>query len=190
MYFLLNFFVPGLWFLLLGVWGFTALRGKKTQQSENLGSRGIHLGLMGLSFLLTLTPWLRVGPLGARFVPSGLVFVLLGCLLEAVGIGFAIAARLHLGQNWSGTVTIKQDHQLIHDGPYALVRHPIYTGWLLAIIGSAIAYGEWGGLLGCALMLLAFWRKITIEEQFLIQQFGADYQAYRRQVKALIPLIW
>ena len=94
-----------------------------------------------------------------------------------------------MGQNWSGQITIKEEHQLIRQGPYALVRHPIYTGWWFGLIGTAIVYGRWGGLLGCVIMLAAYWRKIGIEERFLVQQFGDKYLAYRRQVKALIPFV-
>jgi len=186
---ILGFVVPGLWLIILIVWGLAAFQAKKTQQAEALTSRTVHLGLIILSFVLGLTDWLHFGPLGYRFVPEGPAFVILGCLIEALGIGFAILARFHLGQNWSARITIKDDHKLIHDGPYALVRHPIYTGWLLGLIGSALAYGQWGGLLGCALMFAAYWRKILIEERYLMDQFGIEYDLYRQKVKALIPYI-
>jgi protein-S-isoprenylcysteine O-methyltransferase Ste14 len=185
-----NFVVPGLWMILFAVWGIAALRAKKTTQSEGGISRAVHLGMIVLSLLLGLTEWLHFGPLGNRFVPKTPVIVILGLLVELSGIGLAIAARFHLGRNWSARITIKEGHSLIYDGPYALVRHPIYTGWLLALLGSALVYGEWGGLLGCALMLAAYWRKIGIEERFLMEQFGEEYNLYRQKVKALIPYIW
>ena len=129
------------------------------------------------------------GILGWRFLPQEPLFVVSGCLIEAVGIALAITARLYLGRNWSGKVTIKLDHKLVRSGPYALTRHPIYTGVLCGMVGTAIAYGEAPGLVGCALMLIAYWRKIAVEEKFLVQQFGREYEQYRDQVKALIPLI-
>ena len=76
----------------------------------------------------------------------------LGLIMVAAGIAFAVWARHYLGRNWSGTVTVKQDHELIRSGPYRLVRHPIYTGLLLAILGTAVAFGEWRGLLAFALL--------------------------------------
>jgi len=155
-----NFVTPGLWLLLVVVWGLGALNRKETQQSESTASRLLHLGLMLLSFLLTLGPWFDLGPLGYRFTPSGPGAVIVGCLIQTLGLAFAIVARTRLGRNWSGQITIKEEHQLIRRGPYALVRHPIYTGW-------------WFGLIGTA----------------MVQQFGDAYEAYRRQVKALIPFI-
>ncbi len=84
-------------------------------------------------------------------------------------------------------VTLKQDHELIRSGLYRWVRHPIYTGLLLAILGSAIALDEWRGLAALALATLAFRRKVAIEERFLTQQFGAAYAHYRDDVPALVP---
>ena len=92
-----------------------------------------------------------------------------------------------LAGNWSGTVTLKQDHSLTRTGPYRLVRHPIYTGILTALLGSAIAEAERRGFAGLALIILAFLRKIAIEERFLIAQFGEAYARYRAEVSALIP---
>jgi protein-S-isoprenylcysteine O-methyltransferase Ste14 len=107
--------------------------------------------------------------------------------LVVAGLGFTVWARLVLGRNWSGVVTLKDNHTLIRSGPYGLVRHPIYTGLLLALIGSAMTRGEWRGFLGLALVAAAFLRKIAIEERWLAEQFPADYARYRQEVPALIP---
>lgn len=72
-----------------------------------------------------------------------MVLYWLGLLMVICGLAFAVWARIHLGRNWSGTVTVKEDHELIRSGPYGIVRHPIYTGLLLAIAGTAIVFGEW-----------------------------------------------
>jgi len=186
----LAFIVPGLWLVLLAIWGVSAICRKKDQQTENIFSRSIHLGLIGLSFVLTLSNWLDFGPLGDSFVPQNVFFILFAFLIEVLGMGLAVWARFHLGSNWSGTVTLKEDHKLIISGPYTLMRHPIYSGWLLALLGTALVYGRWAGLLGLAIMFLADWRKIKIEERFLIAQFGEQYLSYRQKVKALIPFIF
>ncbi len=102
---------------------------------------------------------------------------------------FTVWARLHLGRNWSGTVTIKDGHELITSGPYALVRHPIYTGLLLAMLGSALALGDWRGVAAFALAAGALWRKLRVEESWMQQQFGDAYQAYSQRVAALIPFV-
>ena len=111
----------------------------------------------------------------------------IGLALTAIGLGFAIAARWWLGRNWSGRVTIKQQHQLIQNGPYALVRHPIYAGFLLALLGTALVHSELRGLIGLALAALGWIFKLRIEEALLSQQFGDAYLQYQRHVKALIP---
>jgi len=186
---LLNYVIPGLWLIFWAVWGFEALKVKATQQSETQLSRTITLLVIILGYVFTLSPWLRIGPLSWRFNPHTSIWIIAGVIIEAIGIGFAIAARFYLGSNWSGTITIKVDHQLVSDGPYALTRNPIYTGILLGVLGSAISYAAISGLVGFGLILGAYLRKIPLEEQFLTNQFGAAYTQYRRRVKALIPFI-
>jgi protein-S-isoprenylcysteine O-methyltransferase Ste14 len=94
-----------------------------------------------------------------------------------------------LGKNWSGTVTIKEGHELIMSGPYAVVRHPIYTGLLLAFLGSALARGDWRAVLAFALAAAALWRKLRFEERWMRAQFGDAYAAYARRVSALVPFV-
>ena len=85
---------------------------------------------------------------------------------------------------------MKQDHELVRNGPYALVRHPIYSGLALAILGTALAVGEVRCLLAFILVVFEFKRKSLQEERFMIEQFGAQYVQYRREVKSLIPFVW
>lgn len=103
------------------------------------------------------------------------------------GLLFTVWARRHIGRNWSITVTVKEGHELIISGPYALVRHPIYTGLLLAFVGSALARAEWRGILAIALVFWSLWRKLHIEERWMSEAFGEAYQNYCRQVPALLP---
>jgi len=105
----------------------------------------------------------------------------------AAGLGFAVWARIHIGRNWSGTVTLKENHELVTSGPYAMVRHPIYTGLLLAIVGSALARGDGRSVLAVVIAWLSLWRKYRIEEAWMLETFGERYAAYRRRVPALIP---
>ena len=113
----------------------------------------------------------------------------LGAALTLAGIAFAIWARVWIAGNWSSDVTLKRDHELITTGPYRWVRHPIYTGVLLAILGTALAVGEWRGLLAVVLAGAAFWRKLGIEEAVMRRQFGAAYDRYAENVPALIPFV-
>ena len=104
-----------------------------------------------------------------------------------LGFGFAVWARIVLGRNWSGIVTVKEDHTLITRGPYEWVRHPIYTGILLALLGTAVTLGTVLNLVEVPVVALAFWLKMRPEERFMLETFGEQYAVYRRQVKALIP---
>jgi protein-S-isoprenylcysteine O-methyltransferase Ste14 len=113
----------------------------------------------------------------------------LGTTLVAAGLLFSAGARMQLAGNWSGTVTLKKDHTLTRSGPYRVVRHPIYTGMLLAVLGTAVAEGEWRGLVALALVLAAFLRKVRVEERFMLEAFGDEYARYRREVPALLPWI-
>jgi protein-S-isoprenylcysteine O-methyltransferase Ste14 len=108
-------------------------------------------------------------------------------LITTLGLLFTVWARIHLGRNWSGTVTIKRDHELIASGPYAIVRHPIYTGLIVAFIGSAMARGEWCSVLAVFIAWAALWRKLRLEERWMVERFGEQYIAYSRRVPALVP---
>jgi protein-S-isoprenylcysteine O-methyltransferase Ste14 len=87
-------------------------------------------------------------------------------------------------------VTVKAGHTLIRGGPYAVVRHPIYSGLSLAVLGTALAVGELRGLLAVGLVAFGFWHKSLLEERFMREEFGAEYERYCRDVKALIPFVW
>jgi protein-S-isoprenylcysteine O-methyltransferase Ste14 len=130
------------------------------------------------------------GFLGWRFFAASGAIGWAGFAITVAGVAVAIWARLYIGRNWSGTVTVKQDHELVRNGPYALVRHPIYSGLALAILGTALAVGEVRCLLAFVLVVFEFKRKSSLEERFMIEQFGAKYVRYRREVKALVPFVW
>ena len=179
--------ISTLWLLWLAIWTVSAFRTKRVVRVENLASRLSHLVPLGIGVALLTSdhfggPWLAT-----RIYPRTDGTFWFGAALVALGLSFAVWARLHLAGNWSGTVTLKQDHDLIRSGPYRLTRHPIYTGILLAILGTAIALAEWRGIVALALITLAFLRKIDIEEGFLTARFGEAYARYRAQVPALIP---
>jgi protein-S-isoprenylcysteine O-methyltransferase Ste14 len=176
-----------LWLLWIAGWILSAFRTKRTLRAETIGSRLSHLIPLGIGIALLSSnrfagPWLAM-----RVYPQTIWIFWSGAALVAAGLGFAVWARVHLAGNWSGTVTLKQDHSLTRTGPYRLARHPIYTGILLAVLGSAIAEAEWRGFVALALITLAFLRKIAIEERLLTAQFGDAYARYRAEVPALIP---
>ena len=108
--------------------------------------------------------------------------------LAAMGFGFCWWARIHLGKLWSGWVTRKEGHHIVDTGPYAIVRHPIYTGLILSALATAALKGTAQALFGAFLMILGFWIKARLEERFLRQELGGEsYDAYRRRVPMLFP---
>ena len=131
--------------------------------------------------------WL--GPLSFRLVPQNLAYYGIGAVLTIIGLAFAIWARYHIGRNWSGVITVKEDHALIRTGPYAIVRHPIYSGLLLAIIGSALARGNIAAMLAIAFMLYAVLRRVSIEERWMGETFGQAYADYKTKTPALVPFV-
>ncbi len=175
--------------LLVAVWLVGLLSVKPSARTQSPGSRLLEIGLSLLAGSLVFTQYFQSGWRARLFVPNSKFTGIAGLLLVVLGIAFSIWARLELGGNWSGAVTVKQGHTLIRRGPYTIVRHPIYSGLLLAFLGVAIILGQVRGLLGAAVLLLAFWLKLRIEERFMLEQFGADYRRYQERVKALIPYV-
>lgn len=186
----LHGYIDAVWMLALVVWVAGALTTKQTARRQSPGSRLIQVSFFVLAFLLLFKDTLRVGPLAWRFVPPSFAADYVGLALTIFGVAFAIWARLYLGRNWSGTVTVKQDHKLIRTGPYSVVRHPIYTGFELAILGTAITIGEIRGLAAAVVALIGMKLKSRLEETFMTEQFGAEYVQYRNDVKAMVPFIW
>jgi protein-S-isoprenylcysteine O-methyltransferase Ste14 len=177
------------WLVLIAVWFAMARRVKTVAEHESGFSRLSHYGPLAVGIYLLAAPRVPIFPLDVRFVPLALWPVQLGAALTAVGVAFAIWARALLAGNWSSSVTLKQDHALIVEGPYRIVRHPIYTGILAGLLGTALAVGEWRALLGVAIAAAAYWRKLTIEEGVMRRQFGAAYARYAERVPALIPFV-
>jgi protein-S-isoprenylcysteine O-methyltransferase Ste14 len=173
----------------LSFWLFSPKNVRTTSEKEPPMSRRIHLSLVGLAIALIALPVFRHGLLGWHWLPNTPYTFFVGVAILVAGCIFAIWARHYLGANWSGTVTVKREHELILNGPYAFARHPIYTGFIMGIAGSAIALGELGGVLAVFIFTIAYLRKIGIEEKWLIAQFGQTYEDYRKDVKALIPFV-
>jgi protein-S-isoprenylcysteine O-methyltransferase Ste14 len=181
-----------LWLAWLVYWLVAARNVKATRRREPYASRIGHVVLTVLAAALLAfrhqqPVWLSW--LDVRFLPQTTVVYWLGLMTVLVGLSFAVWARVHLGRNWSGRVTVKEDHELIRTGPYAIVRHPIYTGMLCAILGTAIAFGEWRGLIAFGILAASLMLKLRMEERFMSETFGEQYARYRTEVPALIPFI-
>jgi protein-S-isoprenylcysteine O-methyltransferase Ste14 len=181
--------IPALWIAWCVYWWIASRAVKQSVRVESGASRAGHIVPLVVAVALLFFDHLPGGFLEQRILPATQATFFTGAALTALGLAFSIAARLALGRNWSGLVTLKQDHELVRSGPYRFVRHPIYTGLLLAFVGSAVARGEWRGVLAVAIVLVALWRKSQLEERWMVETFGDAYRRYRGEVKALIPFV-
>jgi protein-S-isoprenylcysteine O-methyltransferase Ste14 len=181
--------IPALWIAWLIYWYAARRNNKAVQRRESPASRAAHIVPLALAIMLFALPDLWRGWLSLRILPFSFVTYWIGIAVLVAGLAFTVAARRHLGGNWSGTVTVKHGHELIRTGPYALVRHPIYTGMLVGFIGSAISLGEVRGVVAVGLVIVAFLIKIRLEERWMTESFGDAYGRYRAEVKALIPFL-
>jgi protein-S-isoprenylcysteine O-methyltransferase Ste14 len=179
------------WIAVLGYWLWAARSAKPAQQQEPFATRLFVYWLPLLIAALLLGPgdWFGHSFLREQFVPHTTLVYSIGLALAAFGAALAIFSRMMLGGNWSATVQLKQEHELITTGPYRLVRHPIYTGLLLLFLGNAVMVGDWRGLLAVAIVLASFWRKLRLEETWMAEHFGEPYRLYQARTKALIPAV-
>src|SRR5262249_43347196 len=147
--------IVGLWLAWLAYWIAAARGVKDTRRQESAASRATHVVPLVLAGALLASSRLPVPWLQHRLLPATAAAYWAGVAVLAAGLGFTVWARQHLAGNWSGTVTLKRDHELIRSGPYGWVRHPIYTGLLTAVLGTAVAMNDWRGTLGLALLAAA-----------------------------------
>jgi len=182
-------FFPILWIAFLLYWQIKAFGTKTTQRLEPVASRILRAFIFLVVIVLLSVTRIPLAWLYCQLWPAGLSAFWLGAGVSSAGLGFAVWARQHLGGNWSRSVTIKQDHELITTGPYSVVRHPIYTGILAGFLGTAIALAQVRGLIGFALIFLVLWLKLRMEEQWMRSQFGETYTTYAHQTAALVPYL-
>jgi protein-S-isoprenylcysteine O-methyltransferase Ste14 len=166
-------FFPVVWIAFLLYWQIKAINTKTTKRLEPAASRILRVFIFLIAIVLLSTTRIPLPWLDLQLWPVGLLPFWLGAAVTIAGLLFAVWAREHLGRNWSRSVTIKQGHELITTGPYAVVRHPIYTGILTVFV----------------LIFLAFWIKFRMEEQWMRSQFGEAYATYARHTAALVPYL-
>ena len=189
MHFLLEAGFWAAWLLLIAVWGLLARKTKTAARDTSSATRRVLSATIATGYFL-LCGVGNLGPLNRTLGSPSLIAAIVGLSLTWVAILFAIWARLTLGDNWSAKPMVKEKHKLVTSGPYALARHPIYTGMLLAAAGTGAAEGQWRDLAGVLLILLAFVLKIRQEEQLMMETFPDTYPEYRKRVKAILPGIF
>jgi protein-S-isoprenylcysteine O-methyltransferase Ste14 len=165
-------FFPVVWIAFIVYWRIKAAGTKSTQRREPVVSGILRLVAFLVVIVLLSTTRIPVAWLYRQLWPAGIWPFCIGAVVTLLGLSFAVWARQHLASNWSSAVTIKEGHELITSGPYALVRHPIYTGILTGFIGTAIALAQVRGVIGFALILIVLWSKLRIEEQWSVPSLG------------------
>jgi protein-S-isoprenylcysteine O-methyltransferase Ste14 len=182
--------ISAFWLLWALYWLVSARSLKPIRQRESLTSRLTFFVVMLLAAALLLAGHHRVHWLQAQWIGGGWTRYWVAVALVVAGLSFSVWARRTLGGNWSGTVSVKVDHELVQTGPYRRIRHPIYTGLLLAVFGSGLAAGRLYGMAAFLLVALALWWRLRIEERWMAAEFGQRYEGYRRSSWALIPFVF
>src|SRR3984893_14289846 len=181
--------IRDLWALLALYWLVSALNRKKTKRREAFAQRLLYVVPLIFAFYLLNHSGFGQGWLGTRFVPDTPLVRWLAVLITAAGVAVAFWARFHLGANWSGVVTLKENHELIRTGPYRTIRHPIYTGILLAFLGNVVLIGQVRGLIGLAIIWASFYIKARREESFLAQEFGPNFNEHLQHTGMFLPKV-
>jgi protein-S-isoprenylcysteine O-methyltransferase Ste14 len=178
------------WVVFALVWVVSAWRTKKTIRSQSSGWQVLYTAILVVGVLMNFDKQSGIPWLDRQLFPVTVPIVLAGLLVVLLGIAFTIWARFMLGSNWSNSVTVKENHTLVRTGPYRVARHPIYSGILLGMLGSALQRGAIRCFAGVLICGFSFWLKSRAEERFMVQTFGEEYVQYRHKVKALVPFIF
>jgi protein-S-isoprenylcysteine O-methyltransferase Ste14 len=177
------------WILFAVIWLLAAFATKQTVYRESRLQRLCYMiPILVGGFLLAKGRRLS-DPLNHRVIPHVEALAWTGVALCIAGLIFCIWARFTLGRNWSGVVTLKGGHELITSGPYALVRHPIYTGLLTMFVATVVVLGHVAGIIAMPFVFVSFWIKLRFEEKLMSEKFPNEYAAYQQRVKRLIPFV-
>ncbi|HKN60839.1 MAG TPA: isoprenylcysteine carboxylmethyltransferase family protein [Candidatus Acidoferrales bacterium] len=179
--------IEAAWIVFAAYWLISALQVKRKMKREPAGEQLARFLVLGAAFALLYSGDPRVGFLNDRFLPYRDWIRALGAGLTVAGVAFAIWARYHIGRYWSGSVSLKADHKLIRTGPYAHIRHPIYTGILLALAGTTLAIGRYRALVALAIWFAGFTWKARREEALLSGEFGAAFEEHKRVTGFFLP---
>jgi protein-S-isoprenylcysteine O-methyltransferase Ste14 len=180
------------WCALMLAWLPGRLAGCRPRAPRQTAHRALQLAATALLFIGFMLLFNRALPgHRVRVTPPAAALGALGAALTLAGVAFAIWARRTLGRNWSGVVMgVREGHELVQSGPYAIVRHPIYTGLLVAMLGTALITGTLPAYLGVAAGLCGILLRVAIEEELMAAEFGDAHAAYRQRTTKLVPFVW
>ena len=175
------------WTALFIVWLPGYFTGKRTIERPNRVRRIVAMAFLIAGFVFLFS---NQGSAAIQLTPQTVGFGTAGLTIDLIFVIFAIWARLILGRNWSNAIALKEGHELVRHGPYAVVRHPIYTGMFFATVGVALTLGTLSAYLGVLLLLIGILIRIRDEDALMARQFPNEHAAYRARVKKLVPLVW
>ena len=181
--------IRGCWLVFVAIWLVAAVSTKRTVYRETRAQRLRYWVWLVIACFLLFYGGRLPFPLNLRIVPQVAPTAWAAAVLCFIGLAIALWARVALGRNWSGVVTLKEGHELVEHGPYRFVRHPIYTGILTMFFATALALGHLSGFAGALLTFASFWVKLCDEEKLMLQQFPERYAAYRLRAKRIIPFV-
>src|SRR5512132_1931516 len=183
--------ISGCWLVFVAIWVIAAVSTKRTVYRESWAQRLRYWVLLVIAYVLLFYGRRLPYPLSLGIISHVTPTAWAAAVLCVIGLAFALWARVTLGRNWSGVVTLKEGHELVECGPYRFVRHPIYTAIAIMFFATALAQGHLPGFVGTLLMFVSFWIKLREEEKLMLQQFPDQYADYRRRAKhhSFCPLI-
>lgn len=180
--------IIGCWIAFIVYWFISARKVKAIAEKQSLSTALQHRIFVGLAtFLLAFQKF--PPPLNSHLTPRTDGAQIIGAAICVAGLLVTLWARMTLAGNWSSDVTFKHGHELIKTGPYRFARHPIYTGLLVMVVGTAMNTGRLHAWLALPVMFTGFWIKLKQEETLLLRHFPAAYPDYQKQVKAIVPFI-
>ena len=175
-----------LWMLIMTVWLALAFESNEPIVVKRDRRSDFAVWIVSIGWVVLLLPRFN----GPQLIPRIMFLRIVGCILTISGLVFAFWARLYLGSSWDAFISLRLDHKLVCGGPYAVVRHPIYFGFMLALVGSCLNFGHLRSFIAATMVTLAWVYKSGLEESFMKDHFGTQYDQYRHDVKRLIPMIW
>lgn len=183
---MLDHVVRLLWMLTLTVWLAIAFESNEPVEVKRDRRSDVAVWIVSIGWVVLLLARFN----GPQLFPRLMFIRIVGFILTGIGLLFALWARIYLGSSWDSYISLRLNHKLVRTGPYSIVRHPIYSGFMLALIGSFLNFGHLRSLIAAVMVTLAWVYKAGLEEAFMKKHFETEYDQYCQHVKRLVPMIW
>jgi len=177
------------WLVWGAYWIISSRTAKQKAERQSARNRAGYFVFTVAGFILLTSNTSHVYPLKKRVVPQTFAVALVGAIICTLGTIFTLWARHVIANNWSSDVAFKKEHELVERGPYSIVRHPIYTGMLIMVLGTAIVAGALAQFVAIAFVFVGFWIKMKQEEALLTAHFPNEYPAYQERTKRILPFV-